>query len=599
MARRNYDKTELPGFDGGIDLDSSPFTVPPNCLIGCLNVLPSLNTGGISLINGYTLQNTNSQITKTGAGVPVNGLFSFYDQNGNTEYFIAQGGTDLWNNSPEGTFTTITGTLTITNTQNNLASFAVLNNILYGVNRSGDQMWQWTLSGNATAVPSGALYTVAINAGGTGYVVGDILNVTGGSGSGGKVNVTGVSGGIITAITINALGSAYVVTTSAATTGGTGSGATIAIQTISSPPGGTFLVNFNNTIFGNYGSTNPNLVGYSDLNIGYQFNPVNFLIFNTGQGNTVTGAANGLFGNLIVFKTKSIHVVQPTGSVPSYSNYLFVDGIGCVSHQSIVTLPGGQIMWWDTDDIYTLVGNQVLSATNHPQTGNSRLRNFFRNSINNGRLPYVCGVYYKDLDVVEWKYSSPSSNSNDMTLYYHVKTKSFWISSQRGTSIAIRTIQSHDQVHIGDTDGFIYREDNGGTFNGSAIIWNAQIPWQALGDLLARKKGDLAYVVLQQPTTFNILCDVYINQNTTAYISSGVLQTIGVSGAAQAVFDTAVFDTSTFAQANTQLMEASMLINTLFKTISLNFHGSNTNQPLSIYKVAITSRMLDLSRLTD
>ena len=90
----------------------------------------------------------------------VNGLISFYNQNGNTEYFVSQADSDLWYNSPEGTWTPITGTLVITSTQNNLASFAVLNNILYGVDRSQDQFWQWGLTGQATAVPVGALYTV-------------------------------------------------------------------------------------------------------------------------------------------------------------------------------------------------------------------------------------------------------------------------------------------------------------------------------------------------------------------------------------------------------------------------------------------------------
>jgi len=150
----------------------------------------------------------------------------------------------------------------------------------------------------------------------------------------------------------------------------------------------------------------------------------------------------------------------------------------------------------------------------------------------------------------------------------------------------------------GNTDGFIYEQDNGGSFNGSSIPWNVQIPWQDLNSLLNRKKGDLVYAVIQQQSNFNIYCDVYLNQSVNAYSTNNILQTLGVSQTG-GQFDTAIFDTSTFATQASGLMEGSFLINTLFKTISLNFHGSSLNQPLTIHRIAITSRELELSRLTD
>lgn len=62
MARRNIKVTSIKSFLGGIDLDSSPFLVPEDCVIGCLNVLPALSVGGIQIINGYTIQNPNSPL---------------------------------------------------------------------------------------------------------------------------------------------------------------------------------------------------------------------------------------------------------------------------------------------------------------------------------------------------------------------------------------------------------------------------------------------------------------------------------------------------------------------------------------------------------
>lgn len=541
------------------------------------------------------------------SSITVNGLISFYDQNGNTEYFVAQSDSDLWLNSPEGTWNPITGILKITSAQDNLASMINLNNILYGVDRSEDQFWMWQLTGNAFAVPSGGLYTVSVVNGGQNYIVGDVISVPGGTGT---ITVTGVSTvgivtGVMSSITVTpgvnvvpVMGSGYVVTTGVNLTGGSGTGASIAINAVTPQINGEFLVNFNNTLFVNGGSSLPTAMYYSDLNLGFSINPLNFLLFNTGQGNFLTGAVNALFGNMFVFKNKSIHLVSPTGSIPAYSNQLYVDGIGCVSHQSIVTLPGGDIMFWDTDDIYRISGTQVYSATNHPKEKTPRLRNFFRNSVNQGRLNKVCGAYYAALDCVFWFYSSPSSNSNDQCLAFHVKTNSFWLLGLRGSSCAIRVIQNETFLYTGNTDGFIYEQDNGQSFNGSQILWNFMIPWQDLGDLLSRKKGDLCYTVLEQQSNFNVFCDVYLNQNLTAYSTNNILQTLGITQTG-GQFDTAIFDTSTFATQPSGLMEGSFLINTLFKTISLNFHGSNLNQPLTFHKVAITSRELELSRLTD
>lgn len=630
MARRNLDTTELKALTGGIELDSSPFDVPDNCVIGCQNVLPSLNVGGLSVINGYTVQNLNSQLIESGVGVPINGLISFYNQNGNTEYFVAQAGSDIWSNSPEGTWSKITGSLAITSAQDNLASMAVLNNFLYGVNRLENQFWYWGLTGNAIAVPVGALYTVgSVLNGGQNYVVGDILTVPGGTG--GTVTVTGVQAvgdltGVIDGIAINAPGNGYVTSTLVTPTGGSGTGASFSIDAVTPMINGNFLVNFNDTMFVNGGSSFPTGMYYSDLNIGYNINPVNFLLFNDGQGNYLTGAVNALFGNLFVFKNKSIHVVSPTGSTPAYSSFLYCDGIGCVSHQSIVTLPGGTIMFWDTDDIYMIEGNQVLSATNHPKNKTPRLRNFFRNNVNSARLNKVVGAYYPALDCVFWFYSSPSSNSNDQCIAYHVKTESYWLLSLRGTSCCTRVIQNESFLYTGDINGSIYEQDSGGSFNGSPINWSVQIPWQDMGEITIRKKGDLVYTVVQNQSGNGIYYDIYLNQQTIAWLANQILQLSADSGdelltetaddiltesgidlltenapngSGGLQFDTAKFDTATFAGQNTQLMEASGAIQTLFKSISINFHGSCTSQPMTMYRIALTTRSLEFTRLTD
>ena len=79
-------------------------------------------------------------------------------------------------------------------------------------------------------VTSDYVTSVAINAGGTGYVVGDILTVAGGTSTHtATLRVTSVSSGVIDGVQVEEAG-AYTVdptTTANAVTGGTGSGATM------------------------------------------------------------------------------------------------------------------------------------------------------------------------------------------------------------------------------------------------------------------------------------------------------------------------------------------------------------------------------------
>lgn len=84
MARRNLQTLFIKALTGGIDYDSDPFEVPEDCVISSSNMLPSLSVGGLSVINGYTVQNPNSPfVVET-----VNYLLDeqgniLFDENGN------------------------------------------------------------------------------------------------------------------------------------------------------------------------------------------------------------------------------------------------------------------------------------------------------------------------------------------------------------------------------------------------------------------------------------------------------------------------------------------------------------------------------------
>jgi len=103
----------------------------------------------------------------------------------------------------------------------------------------GEYTADFTNSGNGYTLNStagGILGTwMTVNAGGSGYAVGDTFNITGGSGSGGTGRVQAVSGGAVTQAWLYGAGSGYSVTTGAATSAitGAGSGLTVNIPAVS------------------------------------------------------------------------------------------------------------------------------------------------------------------------------------------------------------------------------------------------------------------------------------------------------------------------------------------------------------------------------
>jgi hypothetical protein len=80
---------------------------------------------------------------------------------------------------------------------------------------------------------TGGITSVSITSGGSGYRIGDVLTVSGGGGTNGKVYVeTITSTGVITSVSLMRCGAGYSVTGAAATTGGAGTLATVNIASI-------------------------------------------------------------------------------------------------------------------------------------------------------------------------------------------------------------------------------------------------------------------------------------------------------------------------------------------------------------------------------
>lgn len=87
----------------------------------------------------------------------------------------------------------------------------------------------------------GEIYSVAINSGGTGYAVDDVLTVVQSTNDTATLTVTSVSSGVITGVSITTGGGSYTTATGLSVTGGTGSDATFDITVDNSQYNGTWL----------------------------------------------------------------------------------------------------------------------------------------------------------------------------------------------------------------------------------------------------------------------------------------------------------------------------------------------------------------------
>lgn len=109
--------------------------------------------------------------------------------------------------------------------------------------------------GNASTVS-----TATVNAGGTGYVVGDILSIVQTGGTGATIRVETVYAGAVVSISVQNVGYGYSVASGLTTTGGTGTGATINITGVTSETledavlRGNGYLYFNGILSTNYGS---------------------------------------------------------------------------------------------------------------------------------------------------------------------------------------------------------------------------------------------------------------------------------------------------------------------------------------------------------
>lgn len=222
------------------------------------------------------------------------------------------------------------------------------------VNNIGVRMNGWNPIGVTTGARIAAGVT-AVNAtptaGGTNYVVGDILTCSVG-GTGARVIVTAVTtGGVVTAIELVASGTVtgFTTGTGKATTGGTGSGCTIEITSV----GATCLVT---TATANWFKTGDTVVVSGCSDSAYNASTTILCVGSTTTFDITTSAA----GSMAATSSQSTTLI-----VDSSKSWTTNEHVGKLVHLSVAgTAPTAQIRWITANTATTLTVATIVAGVN-------------------------------------------------------------------------------------------------------------------------------------------------------------------------------------------------------------------------------------------
>jgi len=302
-----------------------------------------------------------------------------------------------------------------------------------------------------------------VNAGGSGYVVGDTVTHTGGSGTGFTSTITEVSAGVVTAFEITAYGTGFTDgnTLTQSTTSGIGTGFTLDVTV----PDCLF------TKVRAVASLGPHILAFNyDKATGespYDFawcsedNPDNWVAaaansagsLTIREANTEIKAVVPLNSGLGVYTEDQLFLVSYIGA-PFYFGYRVVmsSGVGAVSAKAVVSVDRKN---------YGLSrrGLFVTDGVNVQQLGvEEGIEEYIRDNISVSEYPQVHGYHNASDNEVVW-YLPIADTRPNWEVYYNYTNGT--LGSRTGTISSAAAYGVFDNSFSGDSEGNLYYEGLG------------------------------------------------------------------------------------------------------------------------------------------
>lgn len=158
-------------------------------------------------------------------------------------------------------------------------------------------------------------------------------------------------------------------------------------------------------------SDNPSSIRYSDANT-EDFVGTNTFTVDENDGDEITGM-RAAFGGLVIFKQNSIHFLTGFGAT-TFRLIKLIDGIGCVSHNTIAGSPGG-LYFLGEDGVYIFNGQSATYLSHSQQPEFQKLdRPKARNAV---------GVY--DISTHQYLVSFDQAQDSETLSFFDVEPELF------------------------------------------------------------------------------------------------------------------------------------------------------------------------------
>lgn len=309
--------------------------------------------------------------------------------------------------------------------------FAQLNNRLYYCDGSGALKYIDSSVAN-NSITAGKVSSIKITTQGSGYT--SVPAITFSSGAAAATAVLAYGGRVVSA-TVGTPSSGYSATTpptisfAAAPAGGVTAEGRVNISQVPSQP--KFITTHTNRIFCTSADTSipPDTVYASDILDGESWDLVGASVRVGGDGDPITGIYSWYGNNLLIFKQRSIWVIEtdPTVDASSWVIRLVNNRIGCVSHRSIQAV-GADILFLAQDGVRSLSNIQSGTQTDVGLPLSAVIQDQI-DSINRDALAACTSAYYRN----RYFLAIPQGDSTtpNVVLVYNQLAKS-WVGTWTG-----------------------------------------------------------------------------------------------------------------------------------------------------------------------
>jgi len=264
-----------------------------------------------------------------------------------------------------------------------------------------------------------------------------------------------------------------------------------------------------------------------------------------GEGDGDPVGINAIFpsfkGTLFVGKLTKLYRIS--GYAPEELSIEKVsDGIGCVSHNSIVPV--------DQDDMYFVSQKGVHSLQATANFGDFDasfvsldIQKTFSDSFSKSRLAFVWGAYLPNINSVAFTFSALGSATNDSLYLYNMEVKAWYNwSGLSCQSIVTSNDSDKKRFYIGTSTGRVSKTLNGSNYDITAAAANSAISFKVTTGIIYpdsnpyTNKGFKRFILYFKPqNTYTITAKFYIDniplnsENSLNFSDTGSADLVGTT----------------------------------------------------------------------